>query len=148
METNYMLDLHKVGNKAVKEKLEKDYPQIFVKPTMLEDAIKYLTEKDEEVIKLRKLETLQGIDDLVAQQKIVVIFRHLNEKHVFDWNNSNEYKYFIWWDMEDFSYYDRYDRWNHSCHTSARFALKSSDLVSKVKESKECIGYFKQFMYQ
>lgn len=147
METNYILDLHKVGNKEVKEKLEKDYPQLFVKTTMLEDAIKYLTEKDEEVIKLRKLETLQGIDNLVAEQKIVVIFRHLNEKHIFDWKNYDEKKYTIWWNMGDFSYYN-YCNWNGNCNVSARFVLKNLDLVNKVEESQECIGYFKEFMYQ
>lgn len=147
METNYILDLHKVGNKAVKEKLEKDYPQLFVKTTMLEDAIKYLTEKDEEVIKLRKLETLQGIDNLVAEQKIVVIFKHLNEKHIFDWKNYDETKYTIWWNMEDFSYY-YFNYWNYYCYASARFVLKNLELVNKVKESQECISYFKEFMYQ
>lgn len=142
-------ELYKIGNKETKEKLELEFPTLFKTKTLLDSAIEYLTEKDEEVVKLRKLETLTGIDNLLAEQKLVVIFKAKNEKHIFDWSNKNEYKYFIWFKMDEnnFSYVNYYN-WNTISAASARLCLKSADLVKELANNEEIKNYFKTYMLQ
>jgi hypothetical protein len=54
-----------------------------------------------------------SIDD-IAFKKLKIIARALNEGWYPNWGNTNEYKYFIWWNMQGgFSYYDV------GCHYSA-----------------------------
>lgn len=36
----------------------------------------------------------------IAHYKLVIIVEALNAGWVPDWNNTSEYKYFPWWDME------------------------------------------------
>jgi hypothetical protein len=64
----------------------------------LEEACKYLGESDDEVKQLRILEKVVGLaKHVVVEQELVIITKALNEKHVLDWDNHNEYKYFLWW---------------------------------------------------
>lgn len=37
---------------------------------------------------------------LTSYAKLLIITEAINEKHVFDWNNWNERKYFPWFDLE------------------------------------------------
>ena len=86
-------EIYDISNKEVKEKMELEFPTLFKKSSILNEAISYLTEEDEEVVKLRKLEKIEGIDNILAEQRLVVIFKAKNEKLIFDWNDSNQNKY-------------------------------------------------------
>ena len=70
----------------------------FEKIDSLEEACKYLGESDDEVKQLRILEKVVGLaKHVVVEQELVVITKALNEKQTLDWDNHNEYKYFLWW---------------------------------------------------
>lgn len=141
-------ELYKIGNKETKDKLESEFPTIFKVKSLLETSIEYLTEQDCEVIKLRQLEkVLNENDNLLAEQKLIVIFKALNEKWIPNWNDSNEKKYYIWWDMNNFSYRGWY--YDYSCSTvPARLCLKSGELVGKIKNNTEIVQLFKLYMLQ
>lgn len=142
MENQFILDLHKTGNQETKELLEKQYPKLFVKTSLLEQAIAYLSEKDEEVIKLRKLETLQGIDNLLAEQKLVVIFRFKNGKHIFNWRDLNEQKWFLYWDLDGFRLHVAYS-YDVISFSSARLCLKTEELALELSKENEILEYYK-----
>jgi hypothetical protein len=73
----------------------------------LRKKIKELSEKDEAVIKLRKLEKVceEGCN-ILAEQKLIVLTKWKNNGWKPNWKDSNEYKYFIWWNMENNCFYD------------------------------------------
>lgn len=151
MKTNETIlrEIYNIGNKEVKEKMEKEYPSLFTKTTLLDKAIEYLTEQDEEVIKLRKFQSILSEDDnILAEQKLIVIFKHKNEKYIFNWDDSNEYKYYIWWKMKnEFSY----SSWYYYCAFSnvpARLCLKNKKLIEELTKEQEIINYFKIYMRQ
>lgn len=67
----------------------------------LEGAIKYLGESDEEVKILKQLNSCSLPRHIIAEQELVIITKALNEKQELDWNDLNNYKYFIWWYLGD-----------------------------------------------
>ena len=70
----------------------------FEQISSLEEACEYLGESDDEVKQLRILEKVVGLaKHVVVEQELVVITKALNEKQTLDWDNHNEYKYFLWW---------------------------------------------------
>jgi len=141
-------DIYNIGNKEVKERMEKEYPSLFKKQTLLEEAIEYLTENDEEVIKLRKFEKcLDEDDNILAEQKLIVIFKHKNDRHIFNWDNDDEYKYFSWWwlQSDDFRLRD-VDRFHSISVCSPRLGLKSRELAENLLKEEEIINYFKLYL--
>lgn len=139
-------EIYNLGNQETKSKLEKELPTLFGKKSLLETSIEYLTEKDEEVIKLRKLEILEGIDNLLAEQKLIIIFRAKNEKFVFDWDNSRQVKYFLWFYLGKNFRYNDYDGWAANSSTSSRLCLKNKELVEELKNNEEILELFKSYI--
>ena len=113
----------------------------------LQDAIDYLGEDDQDVLDLKTLEKTKVSKHIIANQSAVVIIKALNEKWIPNWSGSNEYKYFIWWDMQtnSFSYYYYYD-WGSDSGISARLCLKNSNLCQDIGKNKEFVKIFKSFM--
>lgn len=149
MKTNEttLREIYNIGNKEVKERMEKEYPSLFSKSTLLEDAIQYLTEQDEEVIKLRKFEKCLDVNDnMLAEQKLIVIFKHKNEKHIFDWDNSDEYKYYPWWYLSENFHLCGVDCSHSGSGVSSRLCLKSRELAENLTEESEIINYFKLYL--
>jgi hypothetical protein len=114
----------------------------------LQDCIDYLGENDQEVINLRQLEKVSISDYVLANQQAVCIIKALNGDWTPNWNNSNEYKYFIWWNMQnkDFSYYDFDHHWFSCSLVSARLCLKNSRLCQDIGKNKEFVKIFTKFM--
>ena len=139
-------EIYDISNKEVKEKMELEFPTLFKKSSILNEAISYLTEEDEEVVKLRKLEKIEGIDNILAEQRLVVIFRAKNEKFIFDWNDDNQHKHYPWFYLgENF----RYDVCNY-CFThstvSSRLCLKSKELLIELVNQQEILELYKTYL--
>ena len=139
-------EIYDISNKEVKEKMELEFPTLFKKSSILNEAISYLTEEDEEVVKLRKLEKIEGIDNILAEQRLVVIFRAKNEKFIFDWNDDNQYKHYSWFYLgEDF----RYDFYDYCCtrsSVSSRLCLKSKELLLELVNQQEILELYKTYL--
>ena len=139
-------EIYDISNKEVKEKMELEFPTLFKKSSILNKAIFYLTEEDEEVVKLRKLEKIEGIDSILAEQRLVVIFRAKNEKFIFDWNDSNQYKYYPWFCLgENFRYYD-FNRYHARSLVSSRLCLKSRELLLELVNQQEILELYKTYL--
>lgn len=138
-------NLYNIGDKKVREELEKEFPSIFKQQTLLQQAIDYLTEQDKEVIKLRKLEKLEDIDNILAEQKLVVIIRWKNKKEALDWSDSNQYKYYPWFYLDDFRLSDVYCSYsNFNC--SARLCFKNKSDAEEMSKNEEMLSYYKLYM--
>jgi hypothetical protein len=120
---------------------------VFERINSLEDAIKELGESDEDIIDLRIL--LNCFPDehyLVAQQKIVVLTKAFNEGWTPDWNNTNEVKYFPWFEMggsSGFRFGD-YVVWYSRSFVGSRLCFYSSKLAEHV--GKKFTELYKDFM--
>ena len=139
-------EIYDISNKEVKEKMELEFPTLFKKSSILNEAISYLTEEDEEVVKLRKLEKIEGIDNILAEQRLVVIFKAKNEKLIFDWNDSNQNKYYPWFCLgEDFRYNFFYRYYTHAA-VSSRLCLKSKELLLELVNQQEILELYKTYL--
>lgn len=113
----------------------------------LQDAMDYLGEEDEEIINLRLLQQVRVTDRILANQEAVCMVKAINEKHVFDWNNSDEIKWRIWW------YLDKEFRFgDSSCSTSvsnvaSSYCFKSEKLADSIGNNKNYMSICKRFMY-
>lgn len=67
--------------------------------TTITEAVDYLGDCDEEVIKLKALISAKIDGKPLAFQQLIVVVKTLNEKVLPNWNNTNEAKYYPWWDM-------------------------------------------------
>lgn len=140
-------EIYDISNKEVKEKMELEFPTLFKKSSILNEAISYLTEEDEEVVKLRKLEKIEGIDNILAEQRLVVIFRAKNEKFIFDWNDDNQYKYYPWFYLgENFRYDDYCDYYCTDSYVSSRLCLKSKELLLELVNQQEILELYKTYL--
>ena len=139
-------EIYDISNKEVKEKMELEFPTLFKKSSILNKAIFYLTEEDEEVVKLRKLEKIEGIDSILAEQRLVVIFRAKNEKFIFDWNDSNQYKYYPWFCLGKNFRFNYYDHDGTSSDVSSRLCLKSRELLLELVNQQEILELYKTYL--
>lgn len=107
----------------------------FEQISSLEEACKYLGKSDDEVKQLRILEKVVGLTrHVVVEQELVVITKALNEKHILDWNNSNEHKYFLWWYLgKNFRLGDCYYYYSYS-DVPARLCFKSREIAIYASE--------------
>lgn len=89
---------------------------------------------------IEKESFLKEIQDLspdeVAYRKIKLIAKAFNEGWVPDWTNSNEYKYYPWFEMGSPSgsgfRFDVFDHWLTHSHVGSRLCFKSSELAKHV----------------
>ena len=89
---------------------------------------------------IEKESFLKGIQDIspdeVAYRKIKLIVKAFNEGWTPDWTNSNEYKYYPWFEMgspsgSGFRFYV-YGFWNTFSYVGSRLCFKSSELAKHV----------------
>ena len=98
----------------------------------VEDAIKYLGEKDEEVKTLESLRNAKIPRHIVAEQELVVIVKAVNDGWVADYANHNQYKFYPWWYLgKDFRLYYVDFYYSHSV-CSARLVLESIEKAEYV----------------
>lgn len=141
MDLKIVKELHKIGNAEVKEKLEKEFPEAF-QTSELEKAIEKLGEKDKEVVKLRKLETLEDIESNLAYQKLVVIIKSLNDGWI---RKEGDYFYYPWFYVDKFRLYGVGARFSVS-GVGAPLFYKSEELAQQALEKPEILGYYKTYM--
>lgn len=98
-----------------------------------EDACEALNINPEE-IKIKYPDSIaQHATALLAHAKLVIIVDALNDGWTPDWSNSNEYKYYPWFNMgspsgSGFSYYV-YVYWRAYSGVGSRLCFKSSELA-------------------
>ena len=68
-----------------------------------QDAINKVGEDDEDIKALRVIENLSIPKHIISQLQSIIIAKALNEVWVPDWNDSSQYKYFPYFDMESSS---------------------------------------------
>lgn len=73
-------------------------------------------------------------EDEKAYRLIKLIVKSLNEGWLPDWSNSNEYKYYPWFDMNNGSAasrfsYNGYGRWNAGSLVGSRLCFKNAELA-------------------
>lgn len=95
--------------------------------TSIQSALSELGETDNEVIRYRKLLTVfdDPTDHLVNYQTAVVLIRAINEKREPDWNNTNESKYFNYFDMRGSSgfRFGGHASWNSLTYVGSRLCF-------------------------
>lgn len=115
-----------------------------------QDAIEELGECDQDVIDYRLLQSICGLSEhILNNQLAIIIVKALNEGWISDWDNSNQSKYFVWWNMQTKTFSCHYDNyWNSYSNSCARLCLKSATLCKHIGDSKELVKVFKSFMLQ
>ncbi|WP_314060110.1 hypothetical protein [Empedobacter brevis] len=98
-----------------------------------QDAINELGEDDEDVKAYRVIENLPIPKHIIAQLQLVLIAKALNEGWTPDWSNSNQYKYYPWFDMESSSaggfVYDAFVVWDSYSVVGSRLCFPSRELA-------------------
>lgn len=141
MDLKIVKELHKMGNAEVKEKLEKEFPEVF-QTSELEKAIEKLGEKDKEVIKLRKLQSLEDIESNLAYQKLVVIIKSLNDGWI---RKEEDYFYYPWFYVDKFRLRFVAVQCSRSL-VGAPLFYKSEELAQEALDKPEILGYYKTYM--
>lgn len=141
MDLKIVKELYKIGNTEVKQKLEKEFPEAF-QTTELEKAIEKLGEKDKEIIKLRKLQSLEDIESNLAYQKLVVIIKSLNDGWI---RKKGDYFYYPWFNVDEFRLYYVHAYYSSS-FVGAPLFYKSEELAQEALENPEILGYYKTYM--
>jgi hypothetical protein len=121
------------------EKRLKELRKIIEQPESIFDRIKTLEQAKETLsIKDDCFSTNNHSKRAFAFQNLCIIIEALNEGWYPNWDNINEYKYFIWWKMEGgFSYYSAH------CHDTSTGV--PSALCFKSRELAEyCAKQFEQ----
>ena len=96
----------------------------------IKDCINKLTEEDEEIIQLRKLESIKDLSEHILNNQIaVVIIKALNDGWIPDWNDSNQYKYYPWFCLGENFRFNYYDSFYTYSFVSSRLCLKSRELA-------------------
>lgn len=110
-----------------------------------ENALTYLTEDDEEVIIYRKLVKADITSHVLYNQMAVCFVKALNEKHVFNWNDSNEKKWRIWWYASSFRFYGSFWFDSHM-DVAASLCFKNENLAICAGNNKEFVNICEKFM--
>jgi hypothetical protein len=126
--------------------LREKMKDVFERINTVEDAIKELGESDDDVIILKKLQDVLPNDSHpVAHQKVVVLTKAFNEGWLPDWNNSNQEKYYPWFDMGG-SYWFRFndfDIWRSRSVVGSRLCFILSEVANHV--GKQFIKLYKDY---
>lgn len=97
----------------------------------VDEACKYLGEIDNEV---RELGLLQNIPNLsrktLATQELVVITKALNSGWIADFDDSDQYKYILWWYPGKEFRLGGVSYCSVSSHVPARLCYKSSEIAT------------------
>lgn len=84
---------------------------------------------------------------IAAFHKLTIIAKALNGDWKPDWNNSSEYKYYPWFDLENGFVFYVYDCLSQSSCVGSRLCFKSSELATHA--GKQFIDIYKElFIFQ
>jgi hypothetical protein len=111
------------------------------------DALAELGEEDPEVVDLHLLQgSFCAGHQLLGYQTAVCITKALNEGWTPDWSNSNELKYYPWFEMRGSSgfRFDGAGRWHSRSGVGSRLCFKSRELA--VHAGERFTEVYKQFM--
>nr|DAI89521.1 MAG TPA: hypothetical protein [Caudoviricetes sp.] len=110
-----------------------------------EDVIKYLGEEDEDVIEYKKLIKANITSKSLSFQMLICWVKSLNERHVLDWSDSYEYKYYIWWYMNPFrvSSVD----YSYECsYVPSALCFKNRKIAIYAYQNKEFFNLYENYM--
>lgn len=110
-----------------------------------DDVVKYLGESDEEIIEYRKLIKANITSRMLSFQMLVCWVKALNEKHILDWSDSNEYKYYIWWYMSPFRV-GSVDCYFEDSSVPSALCFKKQDIAIYAHQNKEFFETYKKYM--
>ena len=143
---------YKIMRDACTDEQHKLFDEIFGKAAdvtdvvqSVEDAIKYLGEKDEDVQNLMKSRGMKLTDSLIAYQEAVVFCKAINEGWFPDYNDTSQYKYFVYIYMKNGKpTFDGYCWCSLSAGVSSRLTLKNRNLC---EHAIKCISdVYERFM--
>lgn len=87
------------------------------------------------ILRIRKIPSFRGIpieykERFIAEYKLLLIIKVLNNNWIKDWNDSNEYYYVPYFDMRNgsFSYY-YYNGWNGYSDGAVGLGFKNKELL-------------------
>lgn len=89
-------------------------------------------------------------DYMIAAYKVPIVIAVLNDGWKPNWNDSNEYKYSIWWKViadeknksgSGLAYHDD-DDWTTDTAVGSRLSFKTSELAAHAAKQKEFIKLF------
>jgi hypothetical protein len=111
----------------------------------IDNVLEELGEEDPEVKDFRKLQHAVG-HHLIGYQLVVCIAKALNEGWTPDWSNSNELKYYPWFEMRGSSGFRFNDDgyWVSASFVGSRLCFKSRELA--VHAGERFLEVYKQFM--
>jgi len=99
----------------------------------IEDAISELGADDEDIKALLAIKDLSIPQHIIAQLQLIIIAKALNEGWTPDWNDSNQSKYYPWFNMKSSSVggfvCDGFDYWATISHVGSRLCFKSRELA-------------------
>jgi len=144
MEQKIEINGKKFSISELNELIANSQKEITEKSTF-QDVLNYLGASDKEVIEYNKLVNANITSKALYFQMAVCLVRALNQKHELDWNNKNEYKYYIWWYMNEF-HFGLSRLYSEVSHVPAALCFKNSKLIDVVKNNKEFIEIFKNYM--
>ena len=110
-----------------------------------DDVIKYLGEEDEDVIEYKKLIKANITSKSLSFQMLICWVKSLNERHVLDWSDSNEYKYYIWWYRNPFRVDDVDGIYEYSFVPSA-LCFKKREIAIYAHQNKEFFSLYENYM--
>lgn len=146
-------DLYPTADKAFKAMLEDSFGKEFFNQKItdrvktFQDAVIILGSNDQEVLKYNILaKYLPEADNILLEQKLIIIARALNEGWTPNWDNDNEYKYYPWFRMGSaFVFnYTNYVWAGTTAFGGSRLCFKSRELAEYV--GKQFTEIYKEYM--
>ena len=110
-----------------------------------EDACQDQGVEPEEVIPFA-VATTADQKSINAYAKLIVICRAINENKEPNWDDSNEYKYYPYFDMRSGSGFSnaRYDRWGASASVGSRLSFRTREKAEYA--GTQFLDIYKEFM--
>jgi hypothetical protein len=119
----------------------------------LEDAIKYIGEKDEDVIDYHKTVTAGIAGHCLRYIELVIIIKAVNKfanggkLWIPDWDNAKEGKWWLWWNMKTSGFgvsATTYVTWHTAAAVGSRLCFLTEKLA--LNTSKLFLPKFKEFL--
>lgn len=109
-----------------------------------ENILTELGEKDEEVVEYRLLVKAGAKERTVYQQLAVCLTKALNEGKEGNWNDSNDYKYFIWFYLDNNNFRSSVVSYNPSTTSPATLSFRKRSHAEYA--AKQYLHIYKKFM--
>lgn len=148
IQTENALRAHGVAGNEGKKLLEALFGADVFTPKNIMDRVKTFEDACEiEGIDPESVIDINDSIDEIAYKKLKIIIRALNQGFVFDWTDSNQYKYYPYFRANSSGFgfaYNDCDRWDTVTLVGSRLAFKSRELAEYA--GKQFIDLYNDFM--